>query len=591
MEERKRKDREKRARSRNKHRTPNKSDLPTTPNSKTKLVSNIIESATPTTSSKLRELNIKKASERSAENDIVNAAAAGLKKAAIRRELLPKLATSNKKAVAMRLGISRNLFYYKSQKGQNPKTALDTINKVREFYFREEISTIYPNKTKSGKIMRAMKFTKARTYKLFVEEYGALTKQTTFYKLRPRDIKLRKKAQYLQCLCDPCDNVQIISKTVRKSMLKDGLQPPDMLVDDYELAKASVCDFDRYECLDNKCAECRPHEVFDEVLKTWLENEDGEVMTWTIWERADDEYKGKVVKKLMKVRKSGVRADLYNDLKSQLAKLPSYALHKKNCVAQLYSYRMCKESLRPDEAVVVVDFAENYVCRQAAEAQASYYGRNSTTVHPMVIIFPNDSEISRDYFDIISNDLNHDGSAVKVFISKLSNHITKTYPHIKTLKIWSDGCGVQYKSRLPMLNISDNFFIPQKVIWNFFGSRHGKNESDGESAVVKSALEISTRAELLTMTHPIHCYEYLISSTLIKPQNPTARRHFAFVDREDIEQERFSLPAVICAIPNVRQIHQICGSGGKVVFSRLSCYCTSDCRHGLIDSTTFNFPG
>lgn len=44
----------------------------------------------------------------------------------------------------------------------------------------------------------------------------------------------------------------------------------------------------------------------------------------------------------------------------------------------------CKISLKNDEAVVIVDFAESYVCTQWAEAQSAYYARNSVTVHPMV---------------------------------------------------------------------------------------------------------------------------------------------------------------------------------------------------------------
>ena len=39
-----------------------------------------------------------------------------------------------------------------------------------------------------------------------------------------------------------------------------------------------------------------------------------------------------------------------------------------------------------------------------------------------------------------------------------------------------------------MLTVSKNYDILQQVGWNYFGNRHGKNENDGVSAVVKSHL-------------------------------------------------------------------------------------------------------
>ena len=106
---------------------------------------------------------------------------------------------------------------------------------------------------------------------------------------------------------------------------------------------------------------------------------------------------------------------------------------------------------------------KNYVCRTKKEAQSSYYSRDSMTVQPMVVMFPQGEEISLLYFDVISDNLKHDGSAVKVFLNRLASHLSTNYPHVKCLHIWSDGCGVLYKSRLPMLNMSKTFDIPQKV--------------------------------------------------------------------------------------------------------------------------------
>lgn len=592
-EERRAKQRDRTRRHRAKKRKNIQPALPSTPRSKAKLITTMIETATPTTSGLLQRSCIKKSSERAAETAIAEATSQVIKKKTVKRALLPKLKDCNKSAVSKRLGMPRGAFYYTSQKGKNPKTTAATIQQIIDYYNREDIITIYPNKTKNGQVIKTLKHTKKKTYTMFVQEFGRLTGETNFAKLRPRSIKLRKQSKYLQCICDPCDNVQMLSRAIRLSMVKADIDPPTFLNDDMLLAKASVCDFNNYACLDNHCRNCNPEEVFRQALDAWLKSEDGNVLHYEMWMNVKEQYKGKEISKLQKARRSGLRSDLYQDLVSQLKKTPSFALHKMNAVAQLHSYKLCKETLLENEAMAIVDFAENYVCRQHSEAQSAYYSRNSTTVHPMVVVFAPGGPVSRDYFDIITNDLKHDGSAVKVFVTKLSNYITTTYPQINTLKFWSDGCGVQYKSKLPMLNISQNFHIPQKVIWNFFGSRHGKNESDGESAVIKSKLDIDTRSQQLTLLNAMDCFNHLQLSALCIPQNQTARRHFEFVDREEIEVERNSLPDPICAISKVRQIHSISGISGKVTFTRLSCYCrpVDACRHGDMIKSTFNYPG
>ena len=121
----------------------------------------------------------------------------------------------------------------------------------------------------------------------------------------------------------------------------------------------------------------------------------------------------------------------------------------------------------------------------------------------------------------------------------------------------------------------------------------GKNMSDGESAVVKSHLDIVTRAkEDSPLDTALKCYEYLTGSPLASPLSSTARRHFCFVNKDDIDVERISIPDVICALPKVRQIHQMSGGLGDVNHRRMSCYCTEDrCKHSNLSIEKFTYPG
>ena len=222
---------------------------------------------------------------------------------------------------------------------------------------------------------------------------------------------------------------------------------------------------------------------------------------------------------------------LYYELDRDLQTFP---LHLFSAVSQLSAFKKCKQNLKSSQVVVIADFAENYKCRQWSEEQACYYVRNSVTLHPLVIVFSEGSEVKRDSVVILSDDLSHDHAAVKSFIQVLSQHISMTYPHISELIIWSDGCSAQYKSRLPMMNLSQCFGTHYNITWNFFGSRHGKGESDGESAVCKSYLDTSVKSEQQTIHDAHSAFKFLEKSDRNKPDGPS-RRHFYFVISADIQ--------------------------------------------------------
>jgi len=84
-----------------------------------------------------------------------------------------------------------------------------------------------------------------------------------------------------------------------------------------------------------------------------------------------------------------------------------------NNVGQLSAFKKCKQTLNEDRLVVVVDFAENYTCRDLAEAKSLYYTRQYITIHPMVAIISQQSLIKRDSVVVTSPDLKHDASSVK----------------------------------------------------------------------------------------------------------------------------------------------------------------------------------
>lgn len=190
----------------------------------------------------------------------------------------------------------------------------------------------------------------------YVEESGRLTGQTTLNKLRPKSIRLRKHSKYLQCICDPYDNIQMLSRAIRLSMMKANVDIPAFLNDDMQLAKASVCDINDYVCVDNAFNKCKPEEIFRRQLDPWLRSEVGNMISNEMWMYVKEAYKSKEISKLRKAQRSGLHSDLYQDLVGQLKKTSSFALHKMNAVARLQSYKLCKETLLNNEAAVIVNW-------------------------------------------------------------------------------------------------------------------------------------------------------------------------------------------------------------------------------------------
>ena len=81
----------------------------------------------------------------------------------------------------------------------------------------------------------------------------------------------------------------------------------------------------------------------------------------------------------------------------------------------------------------------------------------------------------------ISADQRHDHHAVQAFVGMAVDHLKNERGLcIDHIIQWTDGCGAQYKSKGPFVDISCALQdLHCTLERNFFGSRHGKGPSDG----------------------------------------------------------------------------------------------------------------
>ena len=146
------------------------------------------------------------------------------------------------------------------------------------------------------------------------------------------------------------------------------------------------------------------------------------------------------------------------------------------------------------------------------------------TIHPVVTFYgcPKCCDKVCESIVFISPDNKHDHNAVHAYMDLVAAHLQKRNIPIEMMLRYSDGCAAQYKSKGPLADISyssSDYGFP--MIHNFFGSRHGKGPSDGESAVIKSHVSTAVKNETVITGNARELYEYCVDA-LEKDTSDTA---------------------------------------------------------------------
>ena len=109
---------------------------------------------------------------------------------------------------------------------------------------------------------------------------------------------------------------------------------------------------------------------------------------------------------------------------------------------------------------------------------------------------------SRNCWVFFTDDLSHDAHVVQVCMQQVLQHRTNVLC-VKKVIMMSDGCAAQFKSKLPFLFLSHTDVPDQAVSIEkvFFGSRHGKNDSDWLGGSVKRAVTTDVARGKVTVTN------------------------------------------------------------------------------------------
>ncbi|GFR84664.1 Cc8L18.2-like protein [Elysia marginata] len=226
----------------------------------------------------------------------------------------------------------------------------------------------------------------------------------------------------------------------------------------------------------------------------------------------------------------------------------------------------------------VSDLVDNHVdCEKIMEA----------TLHPIVCYYrcQHCSTPATESIVIISDDLVHDAVAVQVFTKAAFDHLQAKIK-VSRLIQFTDGCAAQYKSKLPFWHIQNSpSTLGLPIERNFFESRHGKNPSDGESAVVKNAATRAVKSRQAIIQTATDLYQFGLKNLEVGQEGCThyIRRKFIYVASGTVEEQRkiARKAPTLKTLKGTREVHAIKATKDGLVFRNASCYCDAiPCSNG-----------
>ena len=389
------------------------------------------------------------------------------------------------------------------------------------------------------------------------------------------------KNKFNQCLCEYCTNIELKLRPLNK-FLEIKRRSDYKITDRYAASRNSLCGkpegshYYNRECLDRKCDHCGTKLIQDHFSQ--IINDFGvSALNWYKWESetyvrqvGNQEKSGS--RKVLKQKKESV-SDLIGELLQELESIPK---HLFNAKCQYDQFVKVSENPPNNWVIMCMDFAENFTASFQDEIQSAHWNHNQITLHPIVCYYncPVCGKNMHESLVFISDDLKHDSHLVHHFVS-ISNTYLQNERHLKIDREIhvSDGASSQYKSKIPFADVSysmEDFGFP--VEKHYFGSRHGKGPSDGETGVVKTSASIAVKNRKAVIMSSESMYEYC-AGNLTRPavENPDVcchqRRKFFLVPKQDVNHIRPErIPATV---PGTRSFHSVRYISSSFIFTHL----------------------
>ena len=472
-----------------------------------------------------------------------------------------------------------------------------TRNAVNQFYLRDDISRPDPsNRAKTKKLgpRRYMYMPLDMAYTIFADEFRQKWPQkkiplklAKFKMLRPKNVKYFSSTPHESCLCVYCVNVRH-----KLTSLKNRHPDPkscNFPSTEHEFYNYLLCPrqsktFPNSECVQKTCESCKEWEK--KILDTYSSLDQHALVKYQYWEKEEYTTKsGKIRTRRKLVIKNETVSDCINNLISDTVKPTrsvTFIRHYFTFKWQYSQYLQNKENLKSGQVLIVQDFAKNREIVYQDEIKSHFFSKGQITMHPSVCFFKtNDGQVKRVVIIHLSDITDHSAHLVNIITSDIKKCLQEKYAEESFNKffLWSDGCSAQYKGKHSFFHLCQK----QDVERNFFGSEHGKGESDTETAIINSILRRAIISRKVIVSDARDAYNYLVSYESKSVQTNT-ERIYHLIECDELTD----FPYVVSTLSGsmTRKLHQVKSTHQRpycLDARPFSCFCAHCCDGNFSD--------
>ena len=408
--------------------------------------------------------------------------------------------------------------------------------------------------------------------------------QRCFEQLRPKNIRLRRYAQRLQCCCTYHTNVDYLRKSLNKLHVNNGKPIPFSCNE--VLVSSSLCNPMSTLCIMRYCNKCKSFPRIDALeipslkcSKSCLrENKNCTDHTINVkqFERVTYMYKGKEKKKLQLVDKEMKIDEIINLLKIKLGQFPRHRFYVEFTAK---TYDNILNNLTENMLFKIHDFSENYTCLLPEEIQSLHWVQETAT-DPVVVLRKVGDDIREDHLVFFSDDKQHDVPFVEKCNEILHEHYLKEGLSITHDIEYNDGCGSQFKCIHAFSSLAKRNVKTTRI---FCETSHGKSKSDGLGGVVKSFASRAVCGERRIIRNAKELSEFwdqtLTVISAVDSHKPMLNRRFFYISSAEMDDYRQCfLSTKFHYIPGTLSIHEVTtipGDEKSILYPTGSCGCSN----------------
>ena len=288
--------------------------------------------------------------------------------------------------------------------------------------------------------------------------------------------------------------------------VKPFLTQPSKMKNVNEMLQLLICEDDSYGCAIGDCQACK--NFFDKATQMFLHNHFEDKINCLQWTK--NEMTGFTEKKNSKdINTVG------DALKWFEKSFEVFKRHKYLVKVQRRSIDGQRNSLGDNEAMVIMDFSENFSAKSQNDVQQAFFGKKQIALFTAVGWIG--AEKKKATFVMANDDTTHSKQQVFYYMKLIVKELKEINPQLDYVRFVSDGAASQFKNRFilsTLMTAERDYGL--KCQWDFFPTSHGKSPADGLGGIIKRGVEsriFSGKFEVYSAKDFIECAKTFCKST------------------------------------------------------------------------------